>query len=199
LCEGEASRQLATVLLYASRADRIAYDEAEQLLGKDVGEALLLAVHLRLLIPVRSSNESLNWADAVLLLEPGETFKMPNIARQLVRQAAVLGRLDPEDAVATLFEEMGEPNWNLIPVLVKQLCGKATGQRITALDIQMVCAEIGLADRVGSLILELKGAGIISPKLDVFGEVQRVGAPIYEINRSILLGLGKCSRTGCHR
>ena len=114
---------------------------------------------------------------------------MPNIARQLVRHAGISGEWDPEHAVSTLFEEMCEPSWNLMPVLVQRLCETATDQLVNGFEIEKVCTEIGLGDKVGALILELKGAGIISPKLDSFAEVQRAGAPIYEINRSVLLGL----------
>jgi len=189
LCDRASCHQLARLLNQTSYTGRISYHEVKQLLGEDLEEALLSAVHLRLLIPVRSINSSLNWVDAMLVLEPGEIYKMPNIARQLVRHAAISGEWDPEHAVYTLFEEMGEPSWNLMPVLVQSLCETATDQLVNGFEIGKVCTEIGLGDKVGALILELKGAGIISPKLDSFAEVQRAGAPIYEINRSVLLGL----------
>lgn len=189
LCDGASCHQVARLLNQASYTGRISYQEARQLLGDDLEEALLSAVYLRLLIPVRSINDSLNWVDAMLVLEPGEIYKMPNIARQIVKHAVVSGEWDPMHAVFTLFEEMGEPNWNLVPVLVQRLCKKATDQHVNGFEIGEVCTEVGLGDRVGALILELKGAGIISPKLDSFAEVRRAGAPIYEINRSVSLCL----------
>jgi len=187
LCDGASCHQVARLLNQASYTGRISYQEARQLLGDDLEEALLSAVHMRLLIPVRSVNDSLNWVDAMLVLEPGEIYKMPNIARQIVKHAGVSGEWDPMHAVSTLFEEMGEPNWNLVPMLVQRLCKKATDQHVNGFEIGEVCTEMGLGDRVGALILELKGAGIISPKLDSFAEVRRAGAPIYEINRSVSL------------
>ena len=187
LCDGASCHQVARLLNQASYTGRISYQEARQLLGDDLEEALLSAVHMRLFIPVRSVNDSLNWVDAILVLEPGEIYKMPNIARQIVKHAGVSGEWDPMHAVSTLFEEMGEPNWNLVPVLVQKLCEKATDQHVNGFEIGEVCTEVGLGDRVGALILELKGAGIISPKLDSFAEVRQAGAPIYEINRSVFL------------
>jgi hypothetical protein len=194
LCDGVPCHLVARLVYHASHAGRISYSEAKQLLGEDLDEALLTAVHLRLLIPVRSVNDSLNWVDAVLLFEPGEIYKMPNIARQLVLRAASSGRWDTDYAVSSLFQEMGEPNWNLIPVLVRRLCTMAKDEHVNGFEIERVCTEIGLADKVGALILELKGAGIMSPKLDCFREVQRAGAPIYEINRSVLLSLNQVPR-----
>jgi len=187
LCDGASCHQVARLLNQASYTGRISYHEVKQLLGEDLEDALLSAVHLRLLIPVRSINDSLNWVDAMLVLEPGEIYKMPNIARQIVKHAGVSGEWDPMHAVSTLFEEMGEPNWNLVPVLVQKLCEKATDQHVNGFEIGEVCTEVGLGDRVGALILELKGAGIISPKLDSFAEVRQAGAPIYEINRSVFV------------
>ena len=191
LCAEAPCHHLARLVHHAAHAGRISYGEAKQLLGEDLDEALLTAVHLRLLIPVRSVNDSLNWVDAMLLFEPGETYKIPNIARQLVLQAGSSGRWETDNAVSTLFQDMGEPNWNLMPVLVRRLCAIARDQHVNGFEIERVCTEIGLADKVGALILELKGAGIMSPKLDSFSEVQRAGSPIYEINRSILLSLSQ--------
>jgi hypothetical protein len=191
LCDGVPCHLVARLVYHASHAGRISYGEAKQLLGEDLDEALLTAVHLRLLIPVRSSNDSLNWVDAVLLFEAGEIYKMPNISRQLVLRAGFSGRWEPDYAVSTLFHEMGEPNWGLMPVLVRRLSSLAKDQHVTGFQIERVCTEMGLAGKAGALILELKGAGIMSPKLDSFSEVQRAGAPIYEINRSILLSLSQ--------
>jgi hypothetical protein len=189
LCTEAPCHQLARLLHRASYAGRISYHEGRQLLGSDLREALLNAIYLRLLIPVRSINDSLNWVDAMLLFNPGEMYKTPNIAKQLVLHAGRSGEWDLWYAVSTLFKEIGESSWNIMPMLVQRLCERATDQHVNGFEIGEVCIEMGLGDRVGALILELKGAGIINPKLDSFAEVQRAGAPIYEINRSILLSL----------
>jgi hypothetical protein len=183
---GEApSEPLARVLLRASRTGKISYEEAADLAGRDVDEVLLLADHLRLLVPVRSANESLNWSDALLLCRPGEIYKMPNLSRQLVRLSGATGRWDPERAVAALFQEMGEPDWALMPALVRRLCQESSYYRVNAFEIDEICRGAGLGDKVGSLILELKGAGVISPRFDSFSEVRDSKSPVYEINKAL--------------
>ena len=179
------SYPLARLLRHASCSGRVSYEEAGRLLGDEADEVLLLANYLRLLIPIRSTNDSMNWSDAVLLLQPGETYKMPNIARHLVAEASITGIWDPEGAVRTLFHEMGEPDWNLIPALVRRVCEEAIAYRVNGFKLDRMCREAGLGSKVGALILELKGAGIISPKLDDFAEVQNARSPIYEVNRSL--------------
>lgn len=193
LCAGASCHQLARLVHHAAHAGRISYAEAKQLPGEDLDEALLMAVHLRLLIPVRSVNDSLNWVDAVLLFEPGEVYKMPNVARQLVLRAGSSGRWETDYAVSTLFQEMGEPDWDPMLVLVRRLCAIAKDEHVNGFEIERVCTEMGLAYKAGALILELKGVGVMSPKLDSFPEVQRAGAPIYEISRSVLLSFSQVS------
>lgn len=185
LPDASPSYPLAILLRYASCSGRVSYEEARRLLGDEADEVLLLASYLRLLLPVRSTNDSLNWSDAVLLLQPGETYKMPNIARHLVAKAAITGRWEPEHAIRTLFQEMGEPDWNIIPALVRQVCEESIAYRVNGFKLDRMCREAGLGSKVGALILELKGAGIISPKLDDFAEVQNARSPIYEVNRSL--------------
>jgi hypothetical protein len=127
----------------------------------------------------------MNWSDAVLLLQPGETYKMPNIARHLVAEASITGIWNPEGAIRTLFHEMGEPDWNLIPALVRKVCVEAIAYKINGFKLDRMCREAGLGRKVGAMILELKGAGIISPKLYDFAEVQNARSPVYEVNRSL--------------
>jgi hypothetical protein len=185
LPDANPSYPLARLLRHASYGGRVSYEEAGGLLGDEVDEVLLLANYLRLLIPVRSTNDSMNWSDAVLLLQPGETYKMPNIARHLVADASITGIWDSEGAVRRLFLEMGEPDWNLIPALIRKVCAEAIAYKINGFKLDRMCREVGLGSKVGAMILELKGAGIISPKLDDFTEVQNARSPIYEVNRSL--------------
>ena len=185
LPDANPSHPLAKLLQNTSCSGRVSYEEARRLLGDEVDEVLQLANYLRLLIPVRSTNDSLNWSDAVLLLQSGEIYKMPNIVRHLVAEAAITGRWDPEGAVRTLFQEMGDPDWNLIPALVRKVCEEAIAYRVNGFKLDRMYREAGLGSKVGAMILELKGAGILSPKLDDFAEVQNARSPVYELNRSL--------------
>ena len=139
LPDASLSYPLARILYHASCSGRVSYEEARELLDDETDEVLLLAHYLRLLIPVRSTNDSMNWSDAVLVLQPGETYKMPNIARHLVTQAAITGRWDSEHAVRALFQEMGEPDWNLIPALVRKVCDEAIAHRVNGFKLDRMC------------------------------------------------------------
>jgi hypothetical protein len=180
-------KRLPGVLLQASIMRKISYTEAKNLAGEEVGEVLLLAFDLRLLIPVRSSNESFNWSDALLLCQPGEIYRMPNLSRHLVRLSAATGRWDTERAVAAVFQEMGEPDWALMPALVRRLSEESSYYRLNAFEIERICREAGLGDKVGSLILKLKGAGVISPKFDSFSDIRSSQSPVYEINKALFI------------
>ena len=53
--------------------------------------------------------------------------------------------------------------------------------------------ELDLEDKVDSLIAELKGTGVMSPKLGSLIEVIRQGSPIYELNPSLFVNrTGRC-------
>ena len=185
---GEAPlEQLTKVLLQASTKGKISYVEAKNLADGEVNEVLLLAFDLRLLIPIRSSNDSFNWSDALLLCQPGEIYKMPNLSRHLVLLSAETGRWDPEQSVVAVFQEMGEPDWTLMPALVRYLCEKSSYYRVNAFEIEKICRTTGLGDKVGALIFELKGAGVISPKFDSFSDIQSSKSPVYEINKAMFL------------
>jgi hypothetical protein len=176
---------LERVLLWASISGKISYGEVENLAGDEADEILLLVSNLRLLVPSRSANDSLNWSDALLLCQPGEIYRMPNLSRHLVRLSSATGRWDPEQAIAAVFQEMGEPDWPLMPALVRRLCEKSSCNRVNAFMIDAICRDAGLGDKVGSIILVLKGAGVISPKFDSFSEIRSSNSPVYEINRAL--------------
>lgn len=183
--KGNAINQLAEILTYALKTGRISYEAAKHILDGDPEDALLLADQQRLLIPVRSVKDTLEWDHSLLLFEPGEDYKMPNVVRYLVEEATRTGQWNPEYAVAHIFREMGEPKWDTMPALVKKLGEEASYNRLNAVQIKQVCSQLGLGDRVDSLIAGLKGAGVMSPKLSSIAEVHRAGSPIYELNPSL--------------
>jgi len=73
-----------------------------------------------------------------------------------------------------------------MPKLVGRLEEQARDYRVTASQIKKICSDLGLGDRVDMLIAELKGSGVMSPKLSSIAEVSREGTPIYELNPSLL-------------
>ena len=186
LSYSEHTSCLAQALAYASKKGRVSYDEVEKIVNDNVEDILLLGNEWRLLLPVRTV-KSAAWEDRLLLAEPGELYGMPNIIRYLVEEAEITGCWDPGHAVAKLFKEGGEVAWRQIPELVEELGQWARNYRITASQIKTACNELGLGDRIDALIAELKGSGVMSPKLGSLAEVSRAGMPIYELNPSLFI------------
>ena len=187
---GELTSRLASVLARASERGRVAYREVEKMVNGDAEDVLLLGNEWRLLLPVRTL-KSAAWEDRLLLCEPGELYEIPNIARYLVEEATKTGCWDTEHALMELFKEMGEPAWERMPKLVEQLEEQAENHRITSSQIKKICSDLGLGDRVDMLIAELKGSGVMSPKLGSLAEVSRAGTPIYELNPSLFMKKGE--------
>jgi len=187
---GELTSRLASVLAHASKRGSISYREVDKIVNDNAEDILLLGNEWRLLLPVRTV-KSAAWEDRLLLCEPGESYEVPNIARYLVEEATKTRRWDPERAITKIFKEMGEPNWEQIPKLVERLEEQARDYRITATQIKITCNELSLEDRVDALIAELKGSGVMSPKLGSIAEVSRTGTPIYELNPSLFVKKGE--------
>jgi len=190
LSYGELTNRLAQVLARASKTGRISYSEVTEIVGDNPEDVLLLGNEWRLLLPVRTL-KSAAWEDRLLLAKPGELYEVPNIVKYLVEDARKTGRWEAGRAIAELFRDMGEPNWEQIPKLVERLEKQAKDYRVTAVQIKMVCNKFGLGDRVDALIAELKGSGVMSPKLGSLAEVSRTGTPIYELNPSLFVKKGE--------
>jgi hypothetical protein len=186
LKHSELTSCLAAALAHASKKGTISYREVAKIANCNAGDVLLLGDEWRLLIPVRT-RKSAAWEDRLLLCEPGESYEVPNIVRCLVEDASRTGCWEPEHAIIKLFKEMGEPAWERMPKLIGRLGARAEYQRITAVQIKKTCSELGLGDRVDTLIASLKGSGVMSPKLGSLTEVVREGSPLYELNPSLFM------------
>jgi len=177
---------LAAVLAYASKTGRISYSKVMEIAGENPEEVLLLGNRWRLLLPVKVEKSSA-WEDRLLLCKLGESYVLPNIVRDLVQNASRTGCWAPMKAIAEVFKEIGEPAWQQMPELAAELGKQSKDCRITAVQINAICSELGLGGRVDALIAELKASGVMSPKLGSLAEVSQVGTPIYELNPSLFL------------
>jgi len=185
LSHGELTSRLAQILARASERGRVSYREVEKMVNGDAEDVLLLGSEWGLIFPVRTLKSSA-WEDRLLLTEPEELYELPNIVRYLTKDASKTGHWSPKHAVAELFREMDEPDWQRIPKLVEWLGEQAKDYRVTATQIKMACNELDMGNRVDALIAELKSSGVMSPKLGSLAEVSRAGTPIYELNPSLL-------------
>ncbi|MCG6919355.1 MAG: hypothetical protein LJE89_17635 [Deltaproteobacteria bacterium] len=181
----ELTGSLAQILTCVSKEGRVTFHEVAETVGDNAEEALLLGDEWRLILPMRTRRTSA-WEDRLLFFGPVELYEVPNIVRYLVENASETGLWEPGVALSELFRKMGDPDWNIIPSLVESLWEKSKNYRITAIQIKEICGGLCLGDRVDALIVELKGSGVISPKMRSPAEVSRAGAVIFELNPSLL-------------
>jgi hypothetical protein len=184
----ELAAALATVLAYASKTGRISYSEAQEIAGDDLEDVLLLGNMWRMLIPVRIGKSGA-WEDRMLLCKPGESYQLPNVVRYLVQNAGKTGCWDSTYAIAEVFKEIEEPAWQQMPGLVAELGEKARDSQISAAQIRQICTKAGLGDKIDLLIAELKGTGVMSPRLGSLAEVARAGTPLYELNPCLFVSV----------
>jgi len=190
LNRSELTGRLTRVLTYASKKGRLSYYEVERMVKDNTEDVLLLGNEWRLILPVRTL-KSATWEDRLLVAKPEELYEVPNIVRYLVEDAGKTGRWEAGRALAELFRDMGEPDWERMPKLVEELGEQSKDCRITAVQIKEICSKLALGNRVDALIAELKASGVMSPKLGSLVEVSRAGTPIYELNPSLFINKGE--------
>ena len=179
---------LARILTLADRLGKLPYKKLEEVAGEDSADLLLLSFQWKLLLPMRSSRGTLEWGDAMLLLQPGETYKMPSVIRCLVEEARQTGHWEADKAIVAALRALGEPELEKMPELVQRLKEESRNYVINAVQIEKICRELGLENRVNPIIAELKGSGVLSPKVSSLTEVIREGSPLYELNPSLFPG-----------
>ncbi len=172
---------LGPLLYYLNSHDTAGYDQLRRLACNDLSESLLELWEWKLINPVRSSLCG-EWDSRIMMIAPGEVYEMPNISRMLVKNGITSGVWDSKQAIAQLFQIMGEPEWQKIPIIVQDIKSCTIHNIITAIKIKTICARYGLKHKTGTMIAVLKSAGIISPKLMAFDQISRSASPLYECN-----------------
>ncbi|RLC71091.1 MAG: hypothetical protein DRI26_05820 [Chloroflexi bacterium] len=178
---------LARTLAQACKSGELSYDELEKMAEDDSEDLLLLGFQWKLLLPTRSAKGTLEWGDAMLLPQPGEVYKLPNVIKCLVEEATQTGQWNVDRAIVAAFKAIGEPEPEKMPKLVQRLGEESRNYVINAVQIEKICRELGLENRVNSIIAELKGSGVLSPKVGSLTEVIKEGSPLYELNPSLFV------------
>jgi hypothetical protein len=188
LSESAVIGGVASILEFASLKGTIYYEEAWDIAGEDPEEPLLAAEEWRLLLPVRTM-KSMAWEDRLFMPMDRELFEMPNIILRLVKDALTSAQWRTTEAIGGIFREMGDPAWQTIPEMVAAMAALASSNTVSANQITRVCLAFGFSNKTDWLIAELKGAGVISPRLSSPADVMRAGSPLYEMNPSITCGI----------
>ena len=179
--------KLAQLLEKVINVGSISFEEVEEIINGDAEDILILGYGWRLLLPIRAAKGG-DWEDRMLIPRPGEKYQAPNVAKHLVEKASKTGVWDPETAIIEVFRNIGEPDSDKMPLLVERIASELKGHRINGLQIKKICTELGLVEKVDPLVSELKACGILSHKLSALTDATRQGAPIYELNPSLLVG-----------
>lgn len=187
MTESRVISQIASILEVASLKGTILYEEAREITGEDPEEPLLDAEEWRLLLPVRTM-KSMAWEDRLFMPMERELFEMPNIVQRLVKDSLTGAQWRTTEAIGGIFGEMGDPAWQTIPEMVAAMAAAASSNTISANQIKRVCLDFGFSNKTDWLIAEMKGVGIISPRLSSPADVMRAGSPLYEMNPSITRG-----------
>jgi len=176
----EDIKTLSEVLSFAAKKRKIRYEEITVREDEKL-DILLFLEKERLLLPSKTS-KSLAWEDRELTPKLGEEYEMPNVIIHLIKKAEETGEWNPNYAVKRYMEDIGEPEAEKILELLNRVKEKAEGKEITPEILEEVSGKLGLRSKLGRIIAELKGGGIISPCLRRF--IQRRSV-LYEINPSL--------------
>jgi hypothetical protein len=186
----EDTVSLAALLSKASLREKISFEEIG--VKKEAKEDFLLFLcSKRLLIPARTSqvSRSLAWENRLLIVKPGETYEMPNVVGCLVEIAEESGEWKPDYAVKRYLEHVGEKEAEKIVRLFRKLkekmaCSAISSRtnKVTPELLKECSEELGLNLDIDRTIAELKGGGVISPRLRGF----LTYGIRYEINPSLL-------------
>lgn len=172
---------LADILLEIAEKDRVSYEKVDKMTGNKAKDSLLLGSELGLINSVRRS-KCVEWGGRNLLVESGEAYESPNIIKRLVRDGEMTNGWDLDRAISQAFKEIEDPDWDIIPDLVRAIEEEAKNNLINADQIKQICALFELEDRVGALIAELKAMGIITPKLNSCSRLSDSDSPHYKVN-----------------
>ena len=159
----EDQASLIEILLLAAEKDKIQNDEIQipEPLKEDL---LILLERARVLIPFETS-KTIAWEDRVLTFKPGETYEAPHVIRHLLNRAEETGKLDPSYAFKKYLREVGEPEPENISIFFNKVLENVEKGRISATMLSEIAKELSLEHRMGTIIAELKGGGVISPCL----------------------------------
>lgn len=154
---------LIEMLLLATKRDKIRNNELQ--MPEQVKEDLLMLLEReRVLIPFETS-KTIAWEDRVLTFKPGETYEAPHVIKNMLTRAEETGGLDTRYAFRMYLREIGEPEPETMTVFFDHVLDNVENGRISAEALSEIAEELSLEHRMGTIIAELKGGGVISPCL----------------------------------
>lgn len=159
----EDQKPLVEILLLAAGNEKIRNNEIQ--LPEPVKEDLLILLEReRILIPFETS-KTIAWEDRMLTFKPDEAYAVPHVTRNLLNRAEETGELDPRHAFKEYLGEIGEPDPETMTMFFDHVLDNVENGRISAGKLSKIAGELSVEHRMGTIIAELKGGGVISPCL----------------------------------
>ena len=143
-------------------------------------EVLLSLEYFNLAFPTQSLDDSLSWDKRLSTIDDME---IPYIIRFFFKEICQNGVACWQDVVINYFNQIGESNVEDFIEIIQDILQRSNNLKISALEIVKISKKFNRDS--GTLIAEMKGAGIISPKITFLK--RKRSTPIYEINRFISL------------
>ena len=132
-------------------------------------------MELSILLPLESVDGTMEWGS--LMVSEDSRWHVPPVAREL------LARGSWRKAVKAAMAEMGEEKADLVPELFERLLRR--GMVVSASEIAEEAVKLGFdAREVSRLIAELKGAGLMSPRVKAS---IAAGEPTYRLTSAFKL------------
>jgi hypothetical protein len=182
----ELINSLAKILYHCSKNNTISFKEIKELNNGDITDLIFFINEKKLLIPEKTFSGTMEWEDTTFLNKSNEIYDIPNIIKQMVIEALKNGIWDSKKAIIKTFKRIGEADYKKMPSLVKKLYKYSKNYHIYGSQIKKQCDDMLLGNKVNSIISELKGTGVMSPKLtsSFFHSIEEM-SPIYELNPSL--------------
>jgi len=169
LAEYTAQRGVASMTELAELAESLGYG------GDELEDALLEGMELSILLPLESMDGTLEWSS--LVVSESSRWHVPPVARELLA-----GR-SWREAVESVMRRMGEEKASLVPELFEGLLKR--GPVVSASEVAEEAVKLGFrSSEVSRLIAELKGAGLMSPRVKAS---IRAGEPTYRLSMAFKL------------
>ncbi len=150
LAEHTAQRGVASMSELAELAEQLGYNLSE------LEDALLEGMELNVILPLESMDGTLEWG-SLMVREDGR-WHVPLVARELLARGSWM------EAIEAALREIGEEKADLVPELFRRLLKR--GVIVSASDIAEEAVKLGFRlSEVSRLIAELKGAGLMTPRV----------------------------------
>jgi hypothetical protein len=177
---------LALALSCFQNAQAAMQKELAEILDQDTDDILLTAFSWRLLIPAPRVRSSMAWEDAEPALNPFSVWKQPAIIRNLVQAGRSSGRWQPE-YILPLASTSLPRDAEAMAVFMDCVQQYAKGYVLSANLLRAALHEAGISADLERVIIDLKAAGAISPKLSSLLDTACHRSPLYEVNPAVFI------------